>query len=67
MARPKTASATAAKEMYDDLRDLVAAIDRRVPHLERLTEATIAQDAASLRERAVELMRAIEATVPLKG
>jgi hypothetical protein len=49
--------------MFDDLQHLVEAIDRRVPHLERLAEATIARDAADLRQRAVALMGAIEAAV----
>ena len=49
--------------MFDDLQRLVEGIDRRVPQLERLDEATIARDAADLRQRAVALMRAIEAAV----
>jgi hypothetical protein len=49
--------------MFDELQRLVEAIDRRVPHLERLDEAAIARDAADLRQRAVSLMRAIEAAV----
>ena len=63
MATDKLAPASAAKQMFEDLQQLVEAIDRRVPHLERLGEATIARDAADLRQRAVELMRAIEAAV----
>ena len=59
----KLAPATAAKEMFDDLQRLIEAIDRRVPQLERLSEATIAREAADLRQRAVTLMRAIEAAV----
>jgi hypothetical protein len=62
MAVSKTAP-MAAKEMFDELQRLVEAIDRRVPHLERLDEAAIARDAADLRQRAVSLMRAIEAAV----
>lgn len=64
MATSKLAPAAAAKEMLDELRHLVEAIDRRVPHLERLDEATIARDAADLRRRAVSLMRALEAATP---
>lgn len=63
MPSHKLPPATAAKEMFDDLQHLVEAIDRRVPHLERLAEATIARDAADLRQRAVALMGAIEAAV----
>jgi hypothetical protein len=64
MAPDKIAPANAAKEMFDDLQQLVEAIDRRVPQLERLAEDAIAKDAAELRQRAVALMRAIEAAVP---
>ena len=63
MATSKTAPAAAAKEMLDELQRLVDGIDRRVPNLERLNEAEIARDAADLRQRAVSLMRAIEAAV----
>lgn len=64
MVTGKLAPATAAKEMFDDLQRLVEAIDRRASHLERLGEAAIARDAADLRQRAVALMRTIEAAVP---
>ena len=57
------APTAAAKEMFDDLQRLIEAIDRRVPHLERLEEAAIARDAADFRDRAVTLMRALEAAV----
>jgi hypothetical protein len=63
MAISKTAPVAAAKDMFDELQRLVEGIDRRVPHLERLDEAAIARDAADLRQRAVSLMRAIEAAV----
>ena len=63
MATDKIAPANAAKEVFEDLQHLVEAIDRRVPQLERLAEAAIARDAADLRQRAIALMRAIEAAV----
>jgi hypothetical protein len=66
MATDKVAPANVAREMFEDLQHLVEAIDRRVPHLERLTEAAIARDAADLRERAVALMRAIESAAAPK-
>lgn len=50
----------AAKAMLTDLRQLVAAIDRRVPHIERAGEAKIAREAADLRRRAVDLIRDLE-------
>jgi hypothetical protein len=42
------------------LRELIAALDRRVPHLERAGEASIAEDAASLRARAVKRLDEID-------
>ena len=36
-----------------ELREFVAALDRRVPRVERLGEADIARDAAALRTRAL--------------
>lgn len=60
MTDPRRASAAGAAEMLDDLQRLVEALDRRVPHLERLSEAAIARDAADLRQRAIALMKALE-------
>ena len=50
--------------MLADLYQLVEALDRRVPRLERLGEAQIAHDAAALRERAVSLIHQIEGDTP---
>jgi hypothetical protein len=36
-----------------DLRELITAIDRRVPHIERAGEIAIAQDASTLRDKAL--------------
>ena len=36
------------------LRELIAALDRRLPRLEQAGEASIASDAAALRDRAVK-------------
>ena len=47
-------------ETLADLYFLIAALDRRVPRLERAGEAQIAHDAAELRERAVSLIKQIE-------
>ena len=51
-------------EMLADLYFLIAALDRRVPRLERAGEAQIAHDAAELRERAVSLIKRIEGATP---
>jgi hypothetical protein len=49
-----------AREMLTDLYELIEALDRRVPRLERSGEAQIAHDAADLRERAMSLIQRIE-------
>jgi len=41
-------------ELARELQELIAALDRRVPRLERASETAIARDAAELRARAVE-------------
>ena len=41
------------------LRELITALDRRVPHFERSGEAAIARDAAALREKAVKRIAAL--------
>ena len=46
--------------VLEDLRELVAALDRRVPHLDRKGERDIARDAAALREEAMNRIREIE-------
>jgi hypothetical protein len=51
-----------ARAVLADLQQLIEALDRRVPRLERIGEAQIARDAADLRQRAVELIRKIERT-----
>jgi hypothetical protein len=43
-----------AHDLARELEELIAAIDRRVPHIERAGEAAIARDAAALRAKAVE-------------
>ena len=51
------------QEMLADLRELIAAIDRRVPYLERDGASRIAQEAAILRQQANTLITEIEATL----
>ena len=41
------------------LRELIRALDSRVPHVEREGEAEIARDARALREKAVERLAAL--------
>jgi hypothetical protein len=53
-ARPDTGS------MIEDLRELVQALDRRVPHFERRGETDIARDAESLKNKALERIAKLE-------
>lgn len=40
--------------LESELRELIAALDRRVPRVEQAGEVSIARDAATLREKAVK-------------
>ena len=42
------------------LRELIAALDRRVPHLERVDEVEIARAAAALRKQAEQRLTELE-------
>lgn len=44
----------------DDLREFIAALDRRVPGLERRGEIDIARDAAALRDKALKRLASLE-------
>ena len=54
------------REILADLYQLIEALDRRVPRLERIGEVQIAHDAADLRERALSLIHRIEGTTPMQ-
>ena len=43
-----------------ELRELIAALDRRLPQVERAGEIAIARDAAALRSRAVMRIEELE-------
>jgi hypothetical protein len=47
-------------EQIQILRELIEALDRRVPHIERTGEVQIARDAANLREKALTRIAALE-------
>ena len=55
-------------ERRRELQELIAALDRRVPQIERSGEAAIARDAAALRSQAMkrlaELEGASQAAIP---
>ena len=48
------------KRLIARLRELIDALDSRVPHLEREGETRIADDAASLRQKALERIAQLE-------
>lgn len=53
------------RTVLEDLRELVAALDRRVPHLDRKGEHDIARDAAALRTEAMKRILEIEQDMPV--
>ena len=57
---PMVTSAPAASELIVELRQLIDALDRRVPRLERSGEADIARDAAALRAEALARIAVLE-------
>jgi hypothetical protein len=50
-------------EVQRRLRELIAALDRRVPHLERVEEVEIARAAAALRKKAEQRLTEVETGV----
>ncbi len=52
--------AIASAPVLRELRELIAALDRRVPQVRRAGEIAIARDAAALRERAVKRLDELE-------
>jgi len=53
-------SVESTQTLIDELRELVEALDRRVPRLERAGETAIARDAARLRDEAIKRLAALE-------
>jgi hypothetical protein len=60
MANSKTTTERDGTVALRHLRELVAALDRRVPHMERNGENAIARDAAALRKKAVQRIAELE-------
>lgn len=48
-------------KLANELQELIAALDRRTFHLERAGEASIARDAAALREKALKCLADLDA------
>ena len=47
-------------ETIRQLLELIEALDRRVPHIQRAGEASIARDAAALKARALKRLKELE-------
>ena len=65
VAPPRPVKARVPMEMNSpqlirELRDLIAALDRRVPQVQRAGEVAIARDAAALRSRALKRIEELE-------
>ena len=52
------------QRMVDDLRELITALDRRVPRLAATGELDIALDAAKLRDKALERIAELQSPRP---
>jgi hypothetical protein len=52
------------QRMIDDLRELITALDRRVPRLAATGELDIASDAAKLRDKALERIAELQSPRP---
>ena len=53
--------AMTARKAIRELQELIAALDRRLPQVERAGEAAIARDAAVLKARALKRIEELEA------
>jgi hypothetical protein len=60
MVEQKADAETPRKKLIADLRELVRALDQRVPHMERAGEAKIAREAAALRDKALKRIAQLE-------
>jgi hypothetical protein len=62
-----SASVPSPSSAIRELLELIAALDRRVPHVERAGEATIARDAAALKTSALRRIEELERDPPAFG
>jgi len=53
-----------ALELVRELKELIDALDRRLPRVEQAGEAAIARDAAALREKAVQRLTELSRELP---
>ena len=52
-----------SKQQIRHLRELIAALDKRVPRIERVGEHCIARDAAALKKKSLERLAELQADV----
>jgi hypothetical protein len=55
---------TESAHVVATLRELIEALDRRMPHVERAGEAQIARDAAALRQEAMNRIEQLTSSSP---
>jgi hypothetical protein len=60
LAQRRQPVAMSQADLVRELRELIAALDRRLPRVEQAGEASIARDAAALREKAVARLAELE-------
>jgi hypothetical protein len=60
MATKRIATEVGRESLIQHLRELIAALDARVPHLERTGETQIADEAIALRTKAVRRLSEID-------
>lgn len=56
----ETAASTRRKRAVRDLSELIAALDRRLPQVERIGEDSIARAAAKLKDQAIKRIADLE-------
>jgi len=59
--------AVTVAKLVRELRELIAALDRRVPHVERAGEASIAREAAALKDKALRRISELEGQVSVRS
>jgi hypothetical protein len=63
MSSNKAAAQSDRTRKLRHLHELIAALDRRVPHVERLGEIEIAREGRALREKALQRIAELEASL----
>ena len=60
MTEPTTPAQTPRDQTVRELHELIAALDRRVPHMERAGEVSIARAAAALKDEALRRIQELD-------